>query len=49
MDVIGIVDLVARTLALAVVGAAAAVAATHWAVRRGTLQPSTPGRAPSGP
>ncbi|HET9275209.1 MAG TPA: YggT family protein [Gemmatimonadales bacterium] len=36
------IDLVARTVALAAVGAAGLVALTHWAVRRGHLKPFGP-------
>jgi uncharacterized protein YggT (Ycf19 family) len=36
------IDLVARTVALAAVGAAGLVAVTHWAVRRGHLKPFGP-------
>lgn len=39
MDVVAIVDLAVRVVAVAVVGTAALVAATHWAVRRGALEP----------
>ncbi len=39
MSVLEAIDLVVRAVAIAVVGAAAAVAATHWAVRRGALPP----------
>lgn len=39
MGVVEAVDLGVRTVALAAVGAAAGVAATHWAVRRGALPP----------